>query len=162
MPRQALIGSYLDQIFTTPGGGARPSDPGFVFGIATPRGTVQWDKLHDRRAFTIERLTQLAINATPGWATGSLHSFVEPVAFASGLNMEDADIVAERVRIGTLLARAQEVARVIDRQGTQLADGTERTPTPARVCDMSDSPSGDICPVKGGPFRFKAMNAAIV
>ena len=161
MRKQALIDSYLDQILTTPGGGAPPPPPGFVFGTATPRGTTEWDKLHDRQTLIIDRLTQLGFDAQPGYATGFLRSFVEPVVFASGLEMEDAVDFARRMRFSTFLQRLRSAVYVVDRHGEWIGEGPERRLEQAGVCVMPNTEPGEICFMNGGPYGSRAISASL-
>lgn len=161
MRRQALIDSYLDQTLSTPGGGAPPPGPGFVFGTATPRGTTEWDKLHNRQANLIDRLTQLGFDAQPGYATGFLRSFVEPVVFGSGLEMEGAVAFARRMRISTFLQRLPFAVYVVDRQGEWIGEAPERRLEDAGACVMPNTEPGEVCSMNGGPYGSRAIAASM-
>lgn len=161
MRKQALIDSYLDQTLTTPGGGAPPPPPGFVFGTATPRGTTEWDKLHDRQNLLIDRLTKLDFEALPGYATGFARSFVEPIVFASGLEMEAAVAFASRMRISTFLQRLHLAVYVVDRHGEWIGEAPERRPEETGICVMPNTEPGEICFMNGGPYGSRAISASL-
>lgn len=161
MRKQALIDSYLDQVLTTPGGGPPPPERGFVFGTATPRGTLEWDKLHDRQALIIDRLARLGFEALPGYATGFLRGFVEPVAFAHGLENADAVAFAQRMRISMFLERRPGTVNVVDRDGRCIGEAPERRPDEAGVCVMPNTEPGGICFMNGGPYGSRAISASL-
>ena len=161
MRKQALIETYLDQTLTTPGGGAPPPGPGFVFGTATPRGTTEWDKLHDRQTLIIYRLTELGFDAQHGYATGFLRSFVEPIVFASGLEMEDAVAFASRMHISTFLQRLPFAVYLVDRHGEWIGEAPERRLEEAGACVMPNTEPGEICFMNGGPYGSRAISASL-
>ena len=80
MRESAIIETYLDQTLTSPGGGPLPPAPFHVFGTVTPDGPMDWEELLLKQQVTLGHLATMKTSAEPGYAIGSIQSWVEPMA----------------------------------------------------------------------------------
>ena len=160
MHTQALIDTYLDQTLTGPAGGKVPESC-FVFGTATSRAAMEWEALHDCQQAMIKHLFDLEMYAEPGYAVGTLRSFVEPVVFVSLMTHTQAKEFVRRMRIGLWVERSGDVIDVIDRHGEHSASGPVRLPDEFGVCVMPNAEPGEVCVMAGGPFGSRAISASL-
>lgn len=161
MADQAIVDSYLNQVFTSLQGEPAPPAPNFVFGSAAPMGGNEWEALHDRRNDMLEQARAAGYEAVPGYATGLLKEFVEPVVFVQGLDLNGAVDLARSMQVDMFVERTPGLLRVVDQGGSRIAEGPEHPTGDAGVCVMRNEDPSEVCVVNGGPYGFKAMNAGV-
>ena len=160
MHESAIIETYLDQTLTSPGGGPVPPAPFHVFGTVTRDGPMDWDELRLKQQVTLDHLLPMNVAAEPGYAIGSIQSWVEPVVFAHGIN----DRTAVSFALDCLLefhvaVRANEV-EVLDRLGKVRGRGPLHLPDATGVCVMPNAEPGEVCVMRGGPYGSRAIAAS--
>lgn len=159
-PTQAIIDSHLDQILTRPWGELPPSTPGYVLGSATPHGNTEWEHLHNRRDRIMARLSRDGAATEPGYAVGAVRSFVEPIAFASGLDLAITLDAARALGVPVILYRREGTVSVLDPDGAVLGHGAELRAESTGTCVMPNEEPGSVCYMHGGPYGSRAINAA--
>ena len=160
MRAKSLIDTYLDQTLTTPCGGRPPEVPGYVFGTVT-YGAAVWNVLLDIQQTLIDRLTARGIPAEPGYAVGFLQSFVEPVAYASGMNATEAVAFARKIGLQYYLGRTPNRIYVLSRRGKRVADGPPRYVEQPGTCVMPNPSPGQVCRLLARPYGGSALNAGL-
>ena len=160
MRKRAIIETYLDQTLTSPGGRPLPSAPFHVFGTVTPDGPTDWDELLLKQQVALDHLPPMKIPAEPGYAIGSIQSWVEPVVFAHGICDETAQSFALDCALEFYVAVRPDGIEVIDRWGRVRGRGPLRVPDATGVCVMPNAEPGEVCVMRGGPYGSRAIAAS--
>ena len=161
MADQAIVDSYLNQVFTCLQGKPAPPGPNFVFGSAAPLGGNGWEALHERQNDMLEQVRAAGYEALPGYATGLLRDFVEPVVYAQGLDLIAAVDLARPMQVDMFVERTPGQLHVIDKDGSRIAEGPEHPCGNVGLCVMRNEDPREVCVVNGGPYGLEAMNAGV-
>ena len=160
MRESAIIETYLDQTLTSPGGGPLPPAPFHVFGTVIPDGPTDWDELRVKQQVTLGHLAAMKTSAEPGYAIGSLQSWVEPVVFAHGICDRTALSFALACMLEYHVAVRADGVEVLDRLGKVRGRGPLRLPDATGVCVMPNAEPGEVCVMRGGPYGSRAIAAS--
>lgn len=163
MRKHALIDTYLDQTLTTPQGGPPPRPPAFVFGTAHRRRSRTWENLHTRQDELIREIERAGFTAQPGYAVGFLRTFVEPVIYATDLEIDDAISIAESQRLEFFIRLHFTGVYLYETKAgpVWIAEAPTRRWEEAGTCLMPNESPDSICHMRGGPYGSRAINASL-
>ncbi len=155
-----LITTYLNQHIAGRRGATPPPTPDYIVGTATRRGKNTWAALHEIQDELHIEFGGFGAATASGYARSQQPYFLEPIIFASGIDLDTVLAVVRKRRLEYCVERTAHEIRVISCDGDHVASGVPHYVAPLSGCHMPNPNPDEVCTMNGGPWGSAAMAAA--